>query len=292
MRRVAVVGSVNADVLVRVERFPIAGETVLGGDAVIGLGGKGANQAVGLARLGVDVLFVGVTGDDAFGAMLRARLEDEGVDLSSCSMVPGPSGVALIEVDAGGENRIVVAPGANALLRPDAGAGIPDVGVVLGQLETPVACFVAATEAQPDAIAVLVPAPAGPLADALLRRLDVIVPNRTELAQLTGRDDVAAGAQALLDRGVGAVVVTLGADGALVLDRTGATAIAANAAEVVDTTGAGDAFAAGLCAALVRDTSLVDAARFGAAVAARTVAYVGATDGLPYWADVAGVLGH
>lgn len=254
---VIVVGSVNVDVLARVGHLPVPGETVLGADLVEGLGGKGANQAVALARLGNGPRLVGCVGDD--GAAVRATLADEGVDVTSLRSVEGPTGRALVMVDGDGENSIVVAPGANAFVTveqvEEALADASSEDVLLVQAEIPPAAVHAAIGTHPGTV-VYNPAPAhGPLDDETARAVDVLVPNRGELAVLVGEpvahdlSEVAAQARRLP---VGRVVVTLGSAGCLVVDGTHEYTIDAVPVRAIDTTGAGDAFCAGLCDGLAR----------------------------------------
>jgi ribokinase len=280
---IAVVGSVNLDVVVGVPRLPRPGETVIGGDRRELPGGKGANQAVAAARLGSAVGFVGRVGADAAGRRLRDDLEAEGVDVAHLRADDdAPSGVALIGVEEGGENAIIVSPGANGRVGEEdveaAGELLASAGVVLLQHEIPRAA-VAAAAAAAAARLVVNPAPARELAG----RPDVLVPNRGELAQLAGPGPPAEAAARL---GLPAVVVTLGADGALVVEGSGAEAVSAPAVRVVDTTGAGDAFCGALADALDRGAELVEAARFAAAAAALSVTRDGARGGLPARAEV------
>jgi ribokinase len=282
---IAVVGSINLDVVVKVERHPAPGETVLGGDRRELPGGKGANQAVAAARLGAQVGFVGRVGDDDAGRRLRDGLAAEGVDVAHVVVDPSaPTGMALIAVDRAGENMIVVSPGANARVSAadvEAAAELlAGAGVVVAQHEVPEDA-VAAAVAGADGIVVLNPAPARPVAAAV----DVLVPNRGELEALAGR----RGDPVALARGLDvarAVVVTLGAEGAVVIEGDRVTRIAAPTVEAVDTTGAGDAFCGALAQALDAGADLVDAARWAVRAAAASVTKPGAQGGLPRAADL------
>jgi ribokinase len=308
--RVIVVGSVNVDLVALVQRLPAPGETVTGGRFERHDGGKSGNQAVAAARLGAHVAFVGAVGDDAFGAEARAALSGEGVDVRGLTTLSGvPTGVALIVVDATAENAIAVASGANGAVTPAAvSSGLatlaPGPGdVVLVGTEIPVA---AAGEAlrlgrAAGATMVLNPAPATGVGRALLAAADVVTPNRTELRQLadaasarTGRPRGAAAegwARSLLDDGpegpaVGhAVVVTLGAAGALVVERVDGrirtTDVPAHTVTAVDTTGAGDTFSGALAAELAAGRALVDAVRRAGAAAALSTTKAGAREGMP-----------
>jgi ribokinase len=274
---ICVVGSVNLDIVVAVAHHPVPGETVLGSERVERHGGKGANQAVAAARLGKRVALVGRLGDDEIGVRLRAELVREGVDVTHLvADASAPSGVALIAVDPAGENTVIVTPGANGGVGAGdvaaAAAVVRDARVTLLGHEVPEAAVAAAAETA-GGIVVLNPAPARAVAAEILARVDVLVPNRGELAALAGRD----GDPTDLARVVGgAVVVTLGAEGALVVDQERAQRIAAPVVEVVDTTGAGDAFCGALAAALADGADLREAARQAVAYAAQSVTRPGA----------------
>ena len=285
---VVVVGSANLDLVVEVEAVPVAGQTVLGGDLARIPGGKGANQAVAAARLGRRVAMVGRVGDDEAGAMLREALAAAGVDVACLRTAPGaPSGVALIAVAADGDNAIVVSPGANGrVARGDvisAGSVLARAKVTLLQLEIPIDAVADAASASAGTV-VLNPAPATPLPDGLLDRVDVLVPNQTELAALAGHDGpVDAEAAAALARRLptAAVVVTLGAEGALVVADGDATLVAAPPVTPTDTTAAGDAFCGALADALVGGADLVEAARWAVRVGAAATLRPGAQPSLP-----------
>jgi ribokinase len=293
---VAVVGSLNLDLVVRVPRLPGPGETVSGDDLFRNSGGKGANQAVAAARLGRRVAMVGCVGDDDAGRELLESLEAGAVDTSRVRVVTGvPSGTALITVSEDGENQIVVSPGANARLAPDdvaaAGSALAGAAVTLLQLEVPLEAVAAAARAAGGTV-VLNPAPVRDLPDGLLDRVDVLVPNRVELAQLAGGPvpgtvEEAAGLAGRLP--VGAVVVTLGADGALVVEDGQARHVPAVPVRAVDTTAAGDAFCGGLADALAAGAALADAARRAVRVAAAACLRPGAQASLPTPAELEAV---
>ena len=293
MSGVVVVGSINTDMVVRVPRLPGAGETVLGGDFRQVAGGKGANQAVAAARAGGAVAMVGCVGADPLGRDAIEGLRRDGVEVSQIQQVSrAPSGVALIVVDAGGQNSIAVAPGANAGLTPamvrQAEPVLVAAAVVLAQLEVPLDAVVeaAAIAIAHGARVVLDPAPAQPLPETLWKQLSVITPNVTEAEALTGlriRDqaDALAAAGTLLDRGVEAAIVTRGAEGVLVATREAHTVIPGFAVEAVDTTAAGDTFAGALAARLAEGVDLVEASRFANAAAGVAVTRVGAQPSVP-----------
>ena len=282
------------DMVVEVDRIPGAGETVLGGDLHRVPGGKGANQAVAAARLGRSVAMVGRVGDDENGEMLRAALEHDGVDTTHLVTTPRvPTGVALIAVGVDGDNSIVVSPGANIHLGPDdlvlATDLISQASCVLLQLEIPLAAVAAGVQAAEGTV-ILNPAPApdGALPAALSSRVDVLVPNQTELASLAGYDgsvDVEMAAELARTLPVASVVVTLGAAGALVVGPD-AVHVAAPAVTPVDTTGAGDSFCAALADGIVAGRSLLEATRWAVRVGAATTLRSGAQPSLPTAAEV------
>ncbi len=268
MTAVTVVGSLNVDVVVRADRLPLPGETLLGSSVARLPGGKGANQAVALARLGVPVLLVGAVGADADGALCLSALP--GVDASGVATVAAPTGLALITVDAAGENTIVAVPGANALASAPASA---DALVV--QLELPLPVVTAAVSVA-TGLVVLNAAPALPLPPELLRLVDVLVVNETEALVVSGCanvDDALDNLHPLVRRGV---VVTLGAAGCLVGSATGRVRIAGQSVTAVDTVGAGDAFVAALTWALLSGRSLTAAAEIACAAGAIAVTRLGA----------------
>jgi len=291
---IAVVGSLNLDTTVRVAHLPSPGETVLGTGHFSDAGGKGANQAVAAARLGRRVAMVGLVGDDDAGVTLLRSLADAGVDTSAVGVVEDiGSGIAVITVADSAENSIVVDPGANRVLDGDrvraAGGLLGSAAVTLVQLEVPIDAVVAAA-ACAGGLLVLNPAPATTLADHLLRRTDVLVPNATELGTLLG--DAApvgaeeAGRMATAVHGPAAVVVTLGADGAVVVEGGRVIHVAAPVVRAVDPTAAGDAFCGGLADALVRGLGLVDSVRWAVRCGAVAATRWGAQASLPTRRDV------
>jgi ribokinase len=283
MTRVVVVGSINVDLVARVEKLPGPGETVIGATFVQTNGGKGANQAVAAARAGADVVLVGMLGDDDLGRQARAALDAEGVDTSHVGTGSAHTGVALILVDSEGENLIAVASGANDDVGSDAVStafdAIGEEAVVLSVLEIPDAAVVAAAKqaSQRGWPFVLNPAPARTIAPELLSMCTVLTPNEHEAPSLG-----AATTAELLDRGVGAVVVTMGAKGAEI-HRAGQEPEHVAAARVtpVDTTGAGDAFSGVLAAALAEGHDLRTAVAWANAAAGLSTVKVGAREGMP-----------
>jgi ribokinase len=288
--RIVVVGSANLDIVVPVPHHPSTGETVLGGDHVLVPGGKGANQAVAAALLGGDVAFLGRVGDDDAGSRLRASLDAAGVDVTRLHTDDGaPSGIALIGVDATGDNAIIVSPGANARVSPgDLDPDLlADAAVTLLQLEVPVDAVLAAARATGGTV-ILNPAPAVPLPEDLLDAIDILVPNRLELTALAGDGETVEQARSL---GVPTVVVTLGADGALLVTGTEALHIPAPEVEVVDTTACGDAFCGALAEALARGTDLRDAVKRAVQVGSLTATRPGAQTSLPSSAELVAAFG-
>jgi ribokinase len=287
---VVVIGSINEDVELRVPRAPKPGETLTAERTARRPGGKGANQAVAAARAGARVRMIGRIGADPAGARMLEALRDAHVDTHAVAALPGvPTGTAYITVTADGENTIVLERGANARLSPGdvvaERAVLDGAAVMLAQLEVPVDTVTAAVRAAHDAgvRTVVTLAPAQPVPDALLAGLDPLLVNEHEAGFLLGdgdgdvAEDPEECARRLLGIGPRSVVITLGGAGAVVADTTGVWRVpAATADEVVDTTGAGDAFAGALAAALAQGASLADAVRDGMAAGAQAVGRVGA----------------
>ncbi|MGJ5692577.1 ribokinase [Streptomyces pratensis] len=286
-----VVGSANADLVVGVERRPGPGETVLGTDLVVHPGGKGANQAVAAARLGARTALLARVGDDAHGRLLRASQQEAGVDTGGLLVGGAPTGVALITVDPSGDNSIVVSPGANARLTPDdvraAGPLFASARVVSVQLEIPLDTVAETARAPgPSARLVLNPSPPAPLPDEVLAACDPLVVNEHEARSILGDgagDTPEAWARGLTALGPRSVVITLGAEGALVSDsRTGeAVRVPSPRVAALDTTGAGDAFTAALAWRLGLGEELTEAAAFAVRVGAAAVTKEGAQASFP-----------
>jgi ribokinase len=297
---VVIVGSVNADLVVSVRRLPAAGETVTGGTFARHGGGKGANQAVAAARAGARVAVVGAVGADDFGDEALRELSDEGIDVSPVARLNDiATGVAAIVVDERGENLIAVASGANATLEGEEvasalarllGAAHGSRGVVLLSHEVPEAAVVAGIEAARRAgwTAVLNPAPARALPDDVVGV--VLTPNADEARALADADGPEAAARALAERTRAPVLVTLGADGALLLDGDRVERLPAARVEVVDTTGAGDTVNGALAAELAAGRPLQEAARFAMTAAALSTRAAGARAGMPRRAEVIAAL--
>ncbi|MFF5727837.1 ribokinase [[Kitasatospora] papulosa] len=286
-----VVGSANADLVVGVERRPGPGETVLGTDLVVHPGGKGANQAVAAARLGARTALLARVGDDAHGRLLRASQQEAGVDTAGVLVGGAPTGVALITVDPSGDNSIVVSPGANARLTPDdvraAGPLFASARVVSVQLEIPLDTVAETARALgPGTRLVLNPSPPAPLPGEVLAACDPLVVNEHEARYILGDgagDTPEAWARGLTALGPRSVVITLGAEGALVSDSRAGDPVRVPSPRVaaLDTTGAGDAFTAALAWRLGLGEELTEAAAFAVRVGAAAVTKEGAQASFP-----------
>lgn len=297
-KKIVVIGSSNTDMVVRCQRMPRPGETVLGGEFMMNPGGKGANQVVAVARLGGDAAFIGKVGDDLFGRQTREQLSGEGIDVAHLGTAAHcASGVALINVDAEGENSISVASGANAQLSPaDIDAAeelIADAAIVLMQLEVPVATVThAAKIAKKHGVMVVLnpaPAPATPLPDELLENVDIMIPNRTELELISGMPctaSVTAAVERMGALGVPTLVITLGSAGAMICRGGESTMVPSFKVMAVDTTAAGDTFCGGLCVALSEGKNIDEAVLFGNLAASLTVTRAGAQQAIPTRAEV------
>ncbi|MCL3861598.1 ribokinase [Actinotalea sp. K2] len=299
--RVVVVGSANADVVVDVDHRPADGETVLGSDAVVSPGGKGANQAVAAGRLGGRVAFVGCVGDDANGQMLRASISGAGVDVTALRTVDVPTGTAIILITPDGENSIVVAPGANRrvdeAMVEDLEWERGDVLVVQLEIPLPTVTHLVPRAHRAGARVVVNAAPAAPLPRDVLQAADPLVVNESEADLLLGRTAGLQGedgvVRELLDLGPRSVVLTLGARGAVLAerDRNGAVRtvhVAAHRVTAVDTTGAGDAFVGALSLGLAQGEPLDQAVTRATAVAAHAVGRRGAQDSYPTADELSG----
>lgn len=296
--RLLVVGSLNMDLVMRVERLPRPGETVKSLAFQTHGGGKGANQAVAAARLGATVAMIGAVGRDDYGGRLLGVLRQDGVDVTHVRQLEDtPTGTAMIVVDVRGQNQIVIVPGANDAITFDqlqrGFAAKRDAAVCLLQLEIPMEMVKAAAKMAKEAgmTVVLDPAPAAPLADDLLRYVDVITPNETETFVLTGVEvtdprSAERAARVLLDRGVGAAVIKMGAQGAFLHHGAATYYKPAIPVEAVDTTAAGDAFNGSFSVAISRGDTLAEAVDYAVAVGALTVTRAGAIPSLPTSGEV------
>lgn len=295
---VVIFGSLNMDLVVHVPRFPEASETLMGEAFTTAPGGKGANQAVACARLGTPTRMIGRVGDDPFGHALLEALRMQHVNTESVAVVPGSSGMAVIELEAGGQNRIIVIPGANGTLGAEdldrLKVALNGAAALLLQLEVPLSAVVAAARlARAQGVFVMLdPAPAQELPGELYDLTDLLTPNGTEAAALVGfqvttDDDVAKAARELLARGAREVIIKRGARGVFWANGQTARHLPAFQVEAVDTVAAGDAFNGGLAAALSQGHTLYDAIRWGQATAALSVSRAGAQSSLPTRPEVA-----
>ena len=297
IKKILVIGSSNTDMTVITDRLPVPGETVLGGKFAMGPGGKGANQAVAAQRLGGNTSFICKVGKDIFGENAVRHYRNEGLDTTGVMISEQPSGVALISVDKKAENCIVVASGANAdITEADIEANrkaIEEASILLLQLEIPVEAVVKAAKIGHEAgvYVILNPAPACDLPEEIYRYLSLIIPNQTEIALMTGieaRDEegAAKAVEALRDKGVKDVIVTMGSKGSMVYHEGKATFVPSQKVNAVDTTAAGDTYCGGLCVALSEGKDIIEAARFATAASALTVQKQGAQESIPYRKDI------
>jgi ribokinase len=299
--KIVVIGSANRDLIVRADRIPTPGETVSGGAFLTAPGGKGANQAVAAARLGAEVWFVGRVGKDSYGDLLLNEMVSDGIHVDFASRDDhAPTGVALIAVDSHGQNAIIVAPGANHRVGladvESARSAIDAADAVIVQLEIPIETVNAAINAARSAgvRVILNPAPmpeGHPLPDSLLAKVDVLVPNEHEAAQLLGNGpaqdlDWEAAAVNLHEKSGHVVVITLGEAGCVLADGSGVRAEAAIPVEAIDTTAAGDCFTGAFAVAIAEGRSADESAHFASAAAAISVTRLGAQPSLPARTEV------
>ena len=286
---VLVIGSLNADLVVRAPHFPRPGETISGEDLHIIPGGKGANQAVAAARQGVSVAMLGRVGKDSFGPFLLDSLKSDSVDITNILVDAAATGTAIIVVDANGQNSIVLSAGANGKVSSkDIDALKLEAKILLLQLEIPLETVIHAAKwgKRKGMIVILNPAPARELPDELVASADYILPNEMELSLLTGVPvtDIASAEQAsrvLLSHGAKNVIVTLGEKGALAVSGKQATHAKAHHVDVVDTTAAGDAFIGGFASALLRGVEIEEAVKYANACGALATTKFGAQPSLP-----------
>jgi len=299
--KIVVIGSLNMDVVAVAPRIPVTGETILGQKYFTEPGGKGANQAYAIARLGGDVSMLGRVGDDDFGRAMIKNLADSGCDVSDLKSVPGASGVALIFVSETGQNSIIVVPGANKSylaqdVRADA-ASLDGAGLVLLQLENPLETVLeAARQARRHGARVILdpaPAPALPLPEEMFGMVDVVTPNETEAAILAGLprsrlnpEEAKTVARKLQAMGAATVIMKLGDQGCLLVESGKATLIPAPKVNAIDTTAAGDVYNAGLAVGLAEGNSMVDACRFAVYASALSVTRLGTQIAVPSRAEV------
>jgi ribokinase len=295
---IIVVGSSNMDLVAKAPRIPVTGETLTGTDFFMVPGGKGANQAVAAAKLGAEVIFVAKLGKDVFASESLENFKSVNINTQHIEQLDGvPSGTAVIAIDDNGQNIIIVVPGANGKLTPadvdKAQSDIASAAVVVAQLEVPIETVEEAAKIanQNNIPFILDPAPAKPLSDELLERVDIITPNETEAEILTGikvTDEVSAAkaADALLAKGVGTVIITLGDKGLMLASKEVKAMISNHKVKAVDSTAAGDAFTGALAFGLANGNAIKDAAIYANAVAAVSVTRYGAQPSMPTTKEV------
>lgn len=297
-KKILVIGSSNTDMVIKTTKLPAPGETILGGDFFMNQGGKGSNQAVAAARLGGKVIFVAKTGNDIFGSQAKRLLKAEKIDTRFVLTDHGsPSGVALITVNAEGENCIVVAPGSNGkltvsdidLIRTE----IMHSGIVLMQLEIPVETvkYVAEIAFKAGIKVILNPAPAIVLPDDLFRKVYLLTPNETEAELFTGvkifdQESARQAAIKLIGKGVQVVILTMGNKGAFICNSASYEFVPAQKVKAIDTTGAGDVFNGALAVAISEGISLRDSVEFASKAAAISVTRLGAQTSAPYRKEI------
>lgn len=292
--RITVIGSSNTDMVIKTSKLPVPGETIMGGTFFMNPGGKGANQAVAAARLGGDVCFIAKTGEDVFGQQARQIFESEKINTDYLVVDSHhPSGIALITVDAKGENCIVVAPGSNSHLSEsnieDAREVILGSDILLMQLEIPLDTvnYAANLAYEAGRKVILNPAPAARIPDELLAKLYLITPNENEAGLLTGIpvndfNSAVSAAQNLYRRGVQVVIITLGEKGALLYEDDQAVMIPSPVVQAIDTTAAGDVFNGALVVAISKGFKLYKAVEFACKAASVSVTRLGAQSSAPY----------
>jgi len=298
MNKLVVLGSVNADHVLQVPSFPRPGETLHGKGYAVIPGGKGANQAVAAARLGADVAFIACVGDDSFGTNIREAFKADGMNVDGVMVEKDtPTGIAMIQVSATGENSICISAEANECLTPARLKPfhylISDADMLLMQLETPIESIQKAAQIakQANTKVVLNPAPAQPLTDQLLQLVDIITPNETEAEQLTGikvsdMQSAQQAAKSLHAKGIELVMITLGSEGVWVSQNGQGEQIKGFSVKAIDTTAAGDTFNGALLTRLIEGAKLAEAIVFAHAAAAITVTGIGAQTSIPYRGDV------
>lgn len=296
--KLVVLGSINADHILNIEQFPRPGETVIGKQYKVAFGGKGANQAVAAGRSGADIAFIACVGADDIGERVRQQLASDRIDTQPIEAIAdSTTGVALIFVNAEGENVIGIDAGANAAVTPDYLARyqqkVIDADALLMQLESPLETVIAAASLakQHQTQVILNPAPARELPDDLLATIDMITPNETEAQRLTGiavndDNDAARAAQALHDKGIATVIITLGSRGVWLSENGNGKLVPGFKVKAVDTIAAGDTFNGALVTALLEGKNMADAVRFAHAAAAIAVTRPGAQPSVPWREEI------
>ena len=297
MKNICVIGSLNMDLVVNVDTMPKPGQTIIGSNFKEVPGGKGANQAVAMARLNGNVSMIGKVGEDGFGQTLINSLKNDKVDTTYIQTSKGATGVALITVDKNAQNSIVVSPGANFEVKEDDIdnniEAIKNSDIVVLQLETPLNTIKYALNKAKELnkYTILNPAPAVKLDDEIIKNVDLLTPNETELEIISGvsietEEDIQKAAQIMIEKGVKELIVTLGSKGSLYINKEKSMFKKAYKVEAVDTTAAGDSYTGALAVALSQDKNIVDAMDFASKVGALSVLKEGAQSSLPTLEDV------
>ena len=297
MKNICVIGSLNMDLVVNVDTMPKPGQTIIGSNFKEVPGGKGANQAVAMARLNGNVTMIGKVGEDGFGQTLINSLKNDKVDTTYIQTAKGATGVALITVDKNAQNSIVVSPGANFEVKEDDIdnniEAIKNSDIVVLQLETPLNTIkYALNEAKElNKYTILNPAPAVKLDDEIIKNIDLLTPNETELEIISGvsietEEDIQKASQIMIEKGVKELIVTLGSKGSLYINKEKSMFKKAYKVEAVDTTAAGDSYTGALAVALSQDKGMEEAMDFASKVGALSVLKEGAQSSLPTLEDV------
>ena len=297
MKNICVIGSLNMDLVVNVDTMPKPGQTIIGSNFKEVPGGKGANQAVAMARLNGNVSMIGKVGEDGFGQTLINSLKNDKVDTTYIQTSKGATGVALITVDKNAQNSIVVSPGANFEVKEDDIdnniEAIKNSDIVVLQLETPLNTIKYALNKAKELnkYTILNPAPAVKLDDEIIKNVDLLTPNETELEIISGvsietEEDIQKAAQIMIEKGVKELIVTLGSKGSLYINKEKSMFKKAYKVEAVDTTAAGDSYTGALAVALSQDKIIEDAMDFASKVGALSVLKEGAQSSLPTLEDV------
>jgi len=292
MKNICVIGSLNMDLVVNVDTMPKPGQTIIGSNFKEVPGGKGANQAVAMARLNGNVSMIGKVGEDGFGQTLINSLKNDKVDTTYIQTAKGATGVALITVDKNAQNSIVVSPGANFEVKEDDIdnniEAIKNSDIVVLQLETPLNTIKYALNKAKELnkYTILNPAPAVKLDDEIIKNVDLLTPNETELEIISGvsietEEDIQKAAQIMIEKGVKELIVTLGSKGSLYINKEKSMFKKAYKVEAVDTTAAGDSYTGALAVALSQDKNIEDAMDFASKVGALSVLKEGAQSSLP-----------
>lgn len=292
MNKICVIGSLNMDLVVNVDIMPKKGQTLIGSNFKEIPGGKGANQAVAMARLGGDVRMIGKVGKDSFGEALINQLKEDKIKTNYIYKEDCSSGVAMITVDKNAENSIVVAPGANfRVLEEDIDKcinGIDESDIVVLQLETPISTIKYALKRSKELgkYTILNPAPAVKLEDDIIKNVDLLTPNETELEILSGvkienEDDIKKAANIMIKKGIKQLIVTLGSKGSLYIDKDTTKLKKSYKVQAIDTTAAGDSYTGALAVAFAKDKKIDEAMNFASKVGALTVTREGAQSSLP-----------